>query len=109
MNLLTNDEVLAVNQDPLGKQAVRIRATDEYEVWARDLEDGSKAVGLFNKTEKPLNVPVEMKDLQLEGKWAMRDLWVQRDLGKVRGHFEMKARPHGARMVVLSKNEQVKN
>ena len=107
LNLLTNDEVLAVNQDPLGKQAVQIRATDEYEVWARDLEDGSKAVGLFNKTEKPLNVPVEMKDMKLDGKWAMRDLWVQRDLGKVRGHFEMSARPHGARMVVLSKPEEV--
>jgi alpha-galactosidase len=103
LNLLTNDEVLAVNQDPLGKQAVQIRATDEYEVWARDLEDGSKAVGLFNKTEKTLYVPVEMKDIQLAGNWSMRDLWVQTDLGKVRGHFEMKTRPHGARLVILSK------
>ena len=101
LNLLTNDEVLAVNQDPLGKQAIQIRATDEYEVWARDLEDGRKAVGLFNKTEKPLYVPVEMKDLKLDGKWAMRDLWAQAGLGKVRGHFEMKTLPHGARMVVL--------
>jgi hypothetical protein len=103
LNLLTNDEVLAVNQDPLGTQAVQIYKTDEYEVWARDLEDGSKAVGLFNKTEKPLYVPAEMKDLQLDGKWNMRDVWAQSDLGKVRGHFEMKTRPHGARMVLLKK------
>jgi alpha-galactosidase len=103
LNLLTNDEVLAVNQDPLGKQAIQIRVTDEYEVWARDLEDGHKAVGLFNKTEKPLYVPVEMKDLQLDGKWSMRDVWSQNDLGRICGHFEMKTRPHGARMVVLSK------
>ena len=103
LNLLTNDEVLAVNQDPLGKQAVQIRKTDDYEVWARDLEDGGKAVGLFNKTEKTLSVPVEMKDLQLDGKWAMRDVWTQSDLGKVRGHFEMKTRPHGARLVLLSR------
>jgi alpha-galactosidase len=101
MNLLTNDEVLAVNQDPLGKQAVQIRATDEYEIWARDLEDGSKSVGLFNKTEKPMNVPVEMKELSLVGKKSMRDLWTQTDLGLVRGHFEMKVQPHGARMIIL--------
>jgi hypothetical protein len=103
MNLLTNDEVLAINQDPLGQQAIQIRKNDDYEVWARDLENGAKAVGIFNKTEKPLYIPVEMKDLQIEGKWSMRDVWSQSDLGKVRGHFEMKTRPHGARMVVLSK------
>lgn len=103
MSLLTNDEVLAINQDPLGKQAIQIRATEEYEIWARDLENGSKAVGLFNKTDKDLYVPVEMKNIQLEGKWAMRDVWTQTDLGKVRGHFEMKTRPHGARMVILAK------
>ncbi|MEI7726913.1 MAG: putative Ig domain-containing protein [Bacteroidota bacterium] len=103
LNLLANDDVLAINQDPLGRQASPIRVTDEYEIWARDLEDGSKAIGLFNKTEKPLNVPVEMKQLQLDGKWNMRDVWTQCDLGKVRGHFEMKTRPHGARLVILSK------
>ncbi|MDP1623419.1 MAG: putative Ig domain-containing protein [Bacteroidales bacterium] len=102
MNLLANDEVLAVNQDPLGKQALRVRKTDDYEVWARDLGDGSKAVGLFNNTEKLLYIPVEMHDLQLDGKWSMRDLWTQSELGKVRTHFEMKTRPHGARMVKLS-------
>jgi len=102
LNLLTNDEVLAVNQDPMGKQAVQIRMTDEYEIWARDLEDSSKAVGLFNKTEKILYVPVEMKDLNLAGKTPMRDLWTQTDLGQVRGHFEMKVMPHGARLVSLS-------
>jgi len=103
LNLLTNDEVLAVNQDPLGKQAVPIRKSDEYEIWAKDLENGCIAIGLFNKTERPIYVPVEMKDLQADGKWSMRDAWSQTDLGKVRGHFEMRTRPHGARMVVLTK------
>jgi hypothetical protein len=103
LNLLTNDEVLAVNQDPLGKQASPVWVTAEYEIWARDLEDGSKAVGLFNKTEKPLNVPVELGYLDIEGKWIMRDLWSQAELGKVRTHFEMNVRPHGVRLVTLRK------
>ena len=105
LNLLTNDEVLAINQDPMGKQAMQIRTSDDYEIWARDLEDGSKAIGLFNKTEKPLNVPVEMTDVQLEGKWLLRDVWTQCDLGKVRGHFEMKVLPHGVRLVILRQNQ----
>ncbi len=103
LNLLTNDEVLAINQDPLGKQAVQVKKTSEYEIWARDLEDGSKAVGLFNKTDKPLNVPVDLKDLKVNGKPVMRDLWSQTDLGRVAVHFEMKTQPHGARLVKLAK------
>ena len=102
LNLLTNDEVIAVNQDPLGKQAAQIKKTDDYEIWTRNLEDGSIAIGLFNKTDKPLYVPVSLKDLNISGKQAMRDLWTQTDLGKVSGHFEMKTQPHGARLIKIS-------
>ena len=51
LSLLTNDEVLDVDQDPLGKQATRLDG--EAEVWVKDMEDGSKAVGLFNRGEAP--------------------------------------------------------
>ncbi|MEI6454951.1 MAG: putative Ig domain-containing protein [bacterium] len=101
MNLLTNDEVLAVNQDPLGRQATRVKMATGYEIWMKPLEDGSIALGLFNKTLDPVYVPVDLKDLGLSGKHSMRDLWTQQDLGKVRDHFEMKVLPHGARMVSL--------
>jgi len=101
LNLLTNDEVLAINQDPLGKQAVQVKKTNDYEIWVKDLEDGTKAVGLFNKTLKPLYVPVDLKDLSINGKFRMRDLWAQTDLGTVNGHFEMKVFPHGARLINL--------
>ena len=57
LNLLTNDEVIEVNQDPLGVQAHRIFKRDDVEVWAKPLEDGSKAVGLFNlgEDEQPVS------------------------------------------------------
>jgi alpha-galactosidase len=51
LNLLTNDEVIAVNQDPLGKQAGRIAQDGELEIWAKPMQDGSKAVGLFIRSE----------------------------------------------------------
>ena len=105
LNLLANDEVLEVNQDPLGKQAMQISSSENCEVWAKDLEDGSIAVGLFNKTEQTRYVGVAMDQLQMDGKWSMRDLWTQSDCGMVRGYFEMKVYPHGARLVRLSRQD----
>ena len=82
LSLLTNDEVIAVNQDPLGKPAARISQTESgSEIWARDLEDGSKAVGLFNRSELPAEVTVKWADLHLEGDQKVRDLWRQKELG----------------------------
>lgn len=104
LNLLTNDEVIAVNQDPLGKQATQAKANESYEVWVKDLEDGSKAIGLFNLTEKPLNVPVDMKDIKLKGRWNMRDIWRQTDLGAVEQHFEMNVLPHGVMLIKVIQN-----
>lgn len=101
LNLLTNDEVIAVNQDPLGRQAVPLVQSKEYEIWVRDLADGGKAIGLFNKTGESLYLPVGMKDIGATGKWSIRDAWTRTDLGHVRGHFEMNVRPHGARLVIL--------
>lgn len=103
LNLLTNDEVIAVNQDPLGKQANQAKANESYQIWIKDLEDGSKAVGLFNLTDKALNIPVDLKGLKLTGRLNMRDLWRQTDLGVVENHFEMKVLPHGATLIKIGK------
>ena len=48
LNVLCNHEVIEVNQDPLGKQAKIIRKSDTEFVLAKEMEDGSIAVGLFN-------------------------------------------------------------
>jgi alpha-galactosidase len=102
MNLLTNDEVLAVNQDPLGRQAVQVMANDEWQVWKKEMADSTVVVGVFNMTEKPLYVPLNMENLQLDGKWYLRDLWKQQCLGRVMDRFEVKVVPHGARLLRLS-------
>ena len=65
LSLLTNDEVLDVNQDPLGKQARRVTQTDDLEVWAKEMEDGSLAVGLFNRGESENKVTANWSDLNL--------------------------------------------
>jgi len=99
LGLLTNDEVLEVNQDPLGKQAARIAKNGDLEVWAKDMEDGSKAVGLFNRGKAETKVTANWSDLGLTGKLKVRDLWRQKDLGKFNGKFETSVPKHGVVLV----------
>jgi hypothetical protein len=103
LNLLTNDEVIAIDQDPLGKQARPVKTNSAYCIWVKDLEDGSKAVGLFNLTGSPLEIPVDMKDMDLHGRFIMRDLWRQKNLGLVENHFNMMVLPHGVMLIKIAK------
>ncbi|AQT69427.1 Alpha-galactosidase A precursor [Anaerohalosphaera lusitana] len=101
MNLLTNDEVLGVNQDPLGDQASRVMQNGSLEVWAKDMEDGSKALGFFNRHGLlAKDIKIDWDTLGISGKWKFRDLWRQKDVGTYSGSFMAKEVPaHGVYMV----------
>lgn len=99
LSLLTNDEVIEVNQDPLGIQAHRVAKRGDTEVWAKGMEDGSKAVGLFNRSEMATNVTVKWSDLGIKGSWKVRDLWRQRDIGSYSSSFTTKVPRRGAAML----------
>lgn len=101
LNLLTNDEVLEVNQDPLGQQAGPVARDGYLEVWAKKMEDGSTAVGLFNRDETPKTVTAKWSDLGLSGPRHLRDLWRQKDLGTFEGRFEAEVPRHGVVLVRL--------
>ena len=101
LNLLTNDEVLEVNQDPLGRQASRVAQDGYLEVWAKKMEDGSTAVGLFNRDETPQTVTAQWSDLGLTGPQRVRDLWRQKDLGTYTGKFEVEIPRHGCMLLRL--------
>ncbi|HEX7903211.1 MAG TPA: putative Ig domain-containing protein [Chitinophagaceae bacterium] len=104
LSLLTNDEVIAVNQDPLGKQAVVVSKMDSCGVLAKDLEDGSKAAGLFNVTDSiARKLTVKWSDLGIEGKYIVRDLWRQKDIGTFKDEFSADVNPHGVVMISLRK------
>ena len=72
------------------------------EVWAKDLADGSKAVGLFNLGEETTDVMVSWPDLGLSGKHQVRDLWRQLDLGKSADSFRASVPHHGVVLVKIS-------
>ncbi len=101
LNLLTNDEVLEVNQDPLGRQARRVAQEGSSEVWAKPMEDGSVAAGLFNRDEIPRTLMAKWSDLKLSGKMRVRDLWRQKDLGTFDGRFETEIPRHGVVLIRL--------
>lgn len=102
LNLVTNDEVLDVHQDVLGKAADRISQNDQLEVWARPLADGSLAVGLFNRDEMPMKVAVNWSELGIKGSHKVRDLWRQKDLGAFDNEFSNVVPRHGALFVKVS-------
>ncbi|HKS92067.1 MAG TPA: glycoside hydrolase family 27 protein [Tepidiformaceae bacterium] len=93
--ILTNPEVIAVDQDPKGVQGHRIWEQGPYEVWMKPLADGSKAVGLFNRGEDTETVAVNFGDLGISGSATVRDLWARRDLGSFNGHYEASVPRHG--------------
>lgn len=103
LSLLTNDEVIDVNQDPLGLQAAPIwRDGNSKVIYVKHLEDGSVAVGLFNRGEKPAEMKFTLRQLGMRGTKTIRDLWRQQDIATLElgETYTAEVAPHG---VVLLK------
>jgi len=104
LNLLTNDEVIAVDQDVLGKQAQQMVANSSYQVWMKTLEDGSYAVGVFNLKNDYQTVTLKWNDIALNktGDKKVRDLWRQKELGVFKDSFSTNVAPHGVTLVKIT-------
>jgi len=93
--LLTNPEVLAVNQDPAGKPARRVTdASLAAETWIKPLADGSSAVGFFNRTDQPTKIDISWRTIGFRSAPKVRDLWLRKDLGPQKD-FSAELPPHG--------------
>ncbi len=101
--ILTNREVIAVDQDKLGRQGFRVSKDGSTEVWARPLQGGDLAVALFNRGDKAELMIAKWSDLGVSGKHGVRDLWAHTDRGKIKDLFEAEVSPHGVVMIRLSK------
>ncbi len=103
LNVLCNQEVIEVNQDPLGESGLVIKIDTERFLMIKKLEDGSKAVGLFNRGKNTAEVAVDWTMLQLSGKQSVRDLWHQKELGIFEKKFSAQVPAQGVVMVKFSK------
>ena len=100
--LLTNAEVIAIDQDPKGVQGHRVWQEGPLQIWARPLADGSQAVGLFNSTDAAIDMTLDFKTVGAPSQARVRDLWQHKDVGMVEGSFTANVPPHGAVLVKLS-------
>jgi hypothetical protein len=98
--LLTNEEVLAVNQDALGTHAKRIAQQGTTEVWARDLSGGRKAVALFNRGTADATVSATFSQLGVSGTPAVRDLWNRANVSGMTTGISVNV-PYGAAMMYV--------
>ena len=105
LSLLTNDEVLEIDQDVLCRQALRVDKQGDIEIFSKPLEDGSIAVGLFNRCLISTNAVATWEKLGLNGKQIVRDLWRQKNIGVFEGKFETEVNPHGVVLLKIAKNK----
>ena len=101
--LLSNDEVLDINQDPLGKPAGRVLLDNDKEVWARPLVDGTMAVGLVNSGMEKANVTANWTELGLKGSQPTRDLWMHQNMGQMQGKVTVAVPAHGCVLLKIGK------
>ena len=117
LGLLTNPEVIEVNQDPLGRPGRLVAEKDGVQIWVKPMEDGSSAVGLFNidgfgsapesyfrwADEPAKSFDFNFAKIGMKGEYALRDLWRQKDLGEFSGSFETSIPHHGVVMLRMFK------
>ena len=104
--ILTNKEVIAINQDKLGKQARRIHKENEKEIWAKELANGDWAVGFLNRNDKnTAEMSLELSKIGFEKPAkTVRDLWQQKNIGKNVNNFTCQVAPHEVVLIRFGKN-----
>jgi alpha-galactosidase len=101
--ILTNRDVIAVNQDADGKQGRRIAQSGEQETWARPLSGGAQAVALFNRAAQAASITVKWSDLGLTSPPAQaRDLWAHRDMTLTGPDYSVEVPAHGVMLLRLA-------
>jgi alpha-galactosidase len=103
-DILTNKEVIAVDQDALGRQGRRVRKDGDLEVWCKQMQDGSRAVVLLNRDNVEREIGFSWEDIGYPAHLSagVRDLWRARDSGQHKEKFSATVAPHAAVMVRVS-------
>lgn len=105
VKILTNKEVIAVNQDKLGKQGYKISDSGDKEVWLKELENGDYSIILFNRGSENQHVSVHWEMISPEhtsATFLVRDLWEHEDLGAFKFGFSGLVPSHGVKMIKVS-------
>src|SRR5438132_9853030 len=102
LDILTNHDVIAVDQDKDGKQGKQVWKSGEQEIWSRPLAGGAFAVALFNRATAEAKVSVRWTDIGITGNWHVRDLWLHQDSEWPGPEYSVTIPAHGVVMLRLS-------
>jgi alpha-galactosidase len=102
--ILLAPEIIAIDQDPLGRQARRVWKDGAREIWARDLADGSRAVALLNRGTAPAEIAIDWARIGYPARLTatVRDLWARKDLGRRTASYATSVRPHDAVIIRIA-------
>jgi len=102
-DILTNKEVIAVDQDALGREGRRVWKDGDLEVWAKQQQDGSRAAVLLNRGKSEQKISLKWEQIGYPGHLpaTVRDLWLHKELGRFSGEFSAAVAPHGVVMVTV--------
>lgn len=101
--LLENKEVIAVDQDKLGKQGDRVWAEGPSELWSKPLSGGAKAVAVFNRADTPKSITFKLSDVGFRPGAKLRDLWAGKDVSANNDSYTVVVPKHGAALLKVSK------
>ncbi len=102
--ILMNKDVIAIDQDALGKQGDRVYAEGPVEIWAKPLKGGAKAVAIFNFGESASEmrgIGLHLKEMKLGSSVKARDVWAGKDLGKIKDDWKTTIPRHGVVLLVV--------
>jgi alpha-galactosidase len=100
--ILTNREVIAVNQDKLGRQGSRVWKSADQEIWTRQLSGGAMAVAFFNRAKGEAKMTVKWADLGVSAKRKVRDLWLHQNVAANEPEYSVTVPGHGVVMFSVS-------
>ena len=103
-SILTNKEVIAVDQDPLGREGRRVWKDGDREVWSKEMKNGSRAVVLFNRgtSDAEISAPWETIGYPATISASVRDLWQSKDMGRFKSQYGATVPSHGVVMVTVT-------
>jgi alpha-galactosidase len=99
LEILTNREVIAVDQDKAGKQGRQVWKVGDQEIWVRQLSGGAQAVAFFNRAKEAAKISIRWADLGLKGTPRLRDLWLHQDLPWPGPEYSVTIPEHGVVML----------
>ncbi len=107
LEILTNKEAIAIDQDPLGKQGYRFMDHRGKEIWVKELSGGNWAVCFFNDEDVALHLRINWEHISiLNGKYEVRDIWSKKDLGTTEKNMQFEIPAHNAVLLKLKKITQ---